>query len=182
MHHDMYIRAVLPVVDGKGTGIIQMAVPGYDIDQGGHLAMNFERCQATIAHLAGRNARHYICLTTLDEIGLEDTKDIHDLVAQAGMIPHHLPVDDYAKPDAMFLKTWDELSPVLHGCLDRGEGIVVQCLAGYGRSGTIAALLLIERGMAPEMAIETVRAVNTASIESAEQRQFLTTHTARKGQ
>ena len=173
MPHDTYIRAILPVDAGRKTGIIQMAVPGFDIDQSGNLAMDFARCKAAIGALTSRNASHYVCLLTDDEVGADAIADIAGLVRQSDIAFHHLSVDDYAAPDADFLRGWGALSPQLHASLDQGNSIVLQCLAGYGRSGTIAALLLIERDMAPDIAIETVQAINKESIESDAQKRFL---------
>ena len=173
MPHDTYIRAILPVEAGQTNGIIQMAVPGFDIDQSGDLAMDFSRCKAAISELTSHDASHYVCLMTDDEVGTDAITDIAGLVRQSDIAFHHLSVDDYASPDEEFLRGWRTLSPQLHASLDQGKSVVLQCLAGYGRSGTIAALLLIERGMAPDTAIETVQAINKESIESDTQKGFL---------
>ncbi len=178
MCQDMYIRAILPVTNGQKTGIIQMAVPGYDVDESGHLTMDFGRCQAALAELKRLHVRHYVCLTTLSEIGPEESGDIRDLVARQGITSHHLPIEDYAKPDGNFLSAWRKVSPQLQACLDAGDGVALQCLAGYGRSGTVAALLLIERGMAPDIAIETVKRISGESIESSVQLDFLLSRSA----
>ncbi|MBC06231.1 hypothetical protein [Thalassospira sp.] len=173
MPHDSYIRAILPVQTGHAQGIIQMAVPGFDIGPSGALEMDFARCKTAISDLRQHNATHYVCLMTDDEVGADAIMDIAELARQSDIAFHHLPVDDYAKPDAAFLRGWEAFSPQLHASLDQGKSIVLQCLAGYGRSGTIAALLLIERGMAAEIAIKAVQAVNGESIESDEQKRFL---------
>jgi protein-tyrosine phosphatase len=40
----------------------------------------------------------------------------------------------------------------------RGQTVVVTCMGGLGRSGTLSACLLISAGTAPEAAIAAVRA------------------------
>lgn len=173
MPDDHYIRAIIPILPASKTGILQMAIPGYEIDDAGNLAMDFARCQAALGHLKTLDARHYICLSTASEIDQEEIDDICDLVRARGISAYHMPVEDYTEPDEAFLQSWAEMSAELHQSLDAGGGVVLQCLAGCGRSGTIAALLLIERGMAPQQAIDTVRAINEESIESAAQQAFL---------
>jgi len=42
--------------------------------------------------------------------------------------------------------------------LGEGKTVVVHCLAGLGRSGTIAACLLVAKGRKPDDAIQVVRA------------------------
>ena len=45
---------------------------------------------------------------------------------------------------------------------------------GMGRAGTVAARLLVERGMSPRAAIHAVRAVRTGAIESRSQEAYVT--------
>lgn len=57
--------------------------------------------------------------------------------------------------------------------LSRGERIVIHCKGGLGRTGLIAARLLIEFGEDPESAILRVRAARRGAIETAQQEQYL---------
>ena len=41
--------------------------------------------------------------------------------------------------------------------LDKGDRVLVRCQAGLNRSGLVTALVLIKKGMSPELAIETIR-------------------------
>ena len=49
----------------------------------------------------------------------------------------------------------------------------IHCRAGLGRSGMIAARLLVERGMAPEQAIIEVRAARPGAIETEAQERWI---------
>ena len=51
--------------------------------------------------------------------------------------------------------------------------MVVHCLAGLGRSGTVAARLLIELGHDPDEAIRRVRLARPGAIQSAAQEHYL---------
>jgi ADP-ribosyl-[dinitrogen reductase] hydrolase len=51
--------------------------------------------------------------------------------------------------------------------------VALHCYGGKGRTGTIAARLLVELGTAPALAIEHVRAARPGSIETREQEQFV---------
>ena len=72
--------------------------------------------------------------------------------------------------------TWRALSPRLHKIIELGGRVVVHCSDGHGWAGTIAALLLIERGRSAPQAIKDVRAARPGSIETAEQESWLTQH------
>jgi ADP-ribosyl-[dinitrogen reductase] hydrolase len=94
-------------------------------------------------------------------------------VAAAGMEWLHLPIRDMMAPDETFEAAWSEAGPRLHRWLDEGRGIHLHCRGGRGRAGMIAALLLVERGMSPAEAIETVREHRPGAIETAEQENYL---------
>jgi len=56
----------------------------------------------------------------------------------------------------------------------RDEGrIVLYCLGGIGRTGTIAARLLVQFGMDPSEAIRRVRATRTGAIQTREQEEYV---------
>jgi protein-tyrosine phosphatase len=52
----------------------------------------------------------------------------------------------------------------LASLLDQGKKVVVHCRQGVGRSGLVAAGLLMTSGMSAEKAIETVSAARTVTI------------------
>lgn len=50
---------------------------------------------------------------------------------------------------------------------------MLHCRGGLGRTGPVAAMLLIETGAAPDDAIRTVRSIGPRAIETAEQARFV---------
>ncbi len=94
-------------------------------------------------------------------------------VEAAGMRWWHLPIRDMGVPDAGFEARWQTAGSELGKLLADGCSIAVHCRGGKGRTGTVAARLLIELGMAPMRAIEHVRAARPGSIETKEQELFL---------
>ena len=62
-----------------------------------------------------------------------------------------------------------------NGCIIgvEGKNIVIHCMGGKGRSGTIAAILLIEFGEDNKKAIEIVREKRKGAIETEEQEKFI---------
>lgn len=92
------------------------------------------------------------------------------MCATLGITWHHLPIVDFAAPEAAFEAAWPATGAVLRARLRDGGRVLVHCMAGLGRSGMIAARLLVELGEKdPEAAIEAVRAVRHGAIETEAQ-------------
>ena len=93
-------------------------------------------------------------------------------VQRRGMEWLHLPVPDVSTPGPEFEAGWPAVSNHLRSRLDAGENILIHCRGGVGRSGMIAARLLVESGADAEEAIARVRAARPGAIETWEQVQW----------
>ena len=89
-----------------------------------------------------------------------------------GLEWHHLPIRDMGVPNARFEDQWQDTGPQLRRHLRQGRQIVLHCLAGLGRTGTIAARLLIESGITPGAAITLVRTARPGAIQSIAQERY----------
>jgi protein-tyrosine phosphatase len=87
----------------------------------------------------------------------------------------HLPIRDVSTPGRAFEAAWPDHSKALRARLAAGDNIVVHCRGGLGRAGMIAARLLAESGVDPEIAIERVRAVRPGAIETQAQEDWVRT-------
>ena len=85
---------------------------------------------------------------------------------QAGLRSVHIPVADLAAPTMAQVR---EFVAEVDAALARGEKVVVHCLGGIGRTGTMIACYLVTLGRAPEEAIEEVRRNRPRSIQTIEQ-------------
>ncbi len=57
--------------------------------------------------------------------------------------------------------------------LEAGKTVAIHCLGGLGRSGTIAAAVLVRLGGRPGTAIARVRAARPGAIQTSEQERFV---------
>jgi ADP-ribosylglycohydrolase/protein-tyrosine phosphatase len=94
-------------------------------------------------------------------------------VRACGMEWHHLPIRDVNPPDSRFEDRWTYSGPRLRTMLARGENIVIHCLGGLGRTGTVAGRLLVEFGEHPENAIRRIREARRGSIETFAQENYV---------
>ena len=90
-------------------------------------------------------------------------------VARRGVEWHHLPIVDGDVPQEDFEDRWIYSGVRLRRLLRAGARVAVHCRGGLGRTGTIAARLLIELGESPAAAVRRVRAARTGAIENAAQ-------------
>lgn len=118
-------------------------------------------------------ARALVTLVELRELAFFGAKDIGRQAEKLGMSWHHLPVPDMGVPDETFEVLWSVAGPELHKILRGGGRIAVHCRAGLGRSGMIAARLLVEMGATPAAAMAAVRKARPGAIETEEQEAYV---------
>ena len=112
---------------------------------------------------------------------LMDTKELERFgVANIGeaMTRHqiqwyHFPIQDMCIPDKRIKDTWSEISVGLRSTITHGGNVLIHCRGGLGRSGMIAARILVELGWDPEPAIQKVREVRPGAIETTDQESFV---------
>ena len=107
------------------------------------------------------------------ELELLGVTSLPEKVGALGMRWWHLPIRDMGTPDQGFERHWQGAGQELRSMLGDGFRIALHCRGGLGRTGTIAARLLVELGTAPALAIERVRTVRPGSIETREQEKFV---------
>lgn len=84
-----------------------------------------------------------------------------------------LPIPDFGVPSSDWHEQWQAESPQLLDRLRAGESIVLHCKGGLGRTGMIAARMLVELGGTPEESILAVRQARSGTIETREQEAYV---------
>jgi ADP-ribosylglycohydrolase/protein-tyrosine phosphatase len=102
----------------------------------------------------------------LDELGVPD---LGDAVEALAIDWHHIPIRDVDIPGPDAEALWFYTGTRLKRMLLEGQGVVVHCKGGLGRTGTLGARLLVELGWQPADAIARVRAARPGTVETREQ-------------
>lgn len=87
-------------------------------------------------------------------------------LARAGVGGEHLPIPDMGTPSGEALAHWPGVSARIHRALGQGGRVLLQCLAGCGRSGAAALKLMVEAGERPEAALDRLRAARPCAVEN----------------
>jgi protein-tyrosine phosphatase len=88
----------------------------------------------------------------------------------------HVPVVDFDVPSPPAVELFIDIME-----RNRGRNILLHCLAGLGRSGTMAALYLKYRGMDGAEAVRFVRARRWGAVQTREQEDFVVNYSFDSG-
>jgi ADP-ribosylglycohydrolase/protein-tyrosine phosphatase len=104
-----------------------------------------------------------------DEFDLLDVARLGDMAEVAGLDWYHLPIPDMDVPGWQFERRWIYAGVRLRRLLRRGGKVVIHCRVGLGRSGMIAARLMVELGMSPSETISRIRKARPGAIQTSQQ-------------
>ena len=124
---------------------------------------------ADLARVAEWGAAAVATLMEPHELERYGVPGLGEAVEALGMEWHHLPIPDVGVPDSLFEARWFYAGHRLRAHLLAGRRVLLHCRGGLGRTGTIAARLLVELGAAPGDAVAAVRRARPGAIETAAQ-------------
>lgn len=114
-----------------------------------------------------------VSLVEMPEFSELQVANLPEMVGQMGMVWRHLPIRDRCPPNGEFTTQWKKLGPEIHAMLASGKNVFLHCKGGLGRTGMVAACILVESGLDPQIAIAKVRKARPKSIETALQEWFV---------
>ncbi|TFH50480.1 MAG: hypothetical protein E4G89_03305 [Methanothrix sp.] len=153
-------------------GIIGIsACPGYR-DESGCLDLYEELLLNDLTSISNWGAAALV--TLLDNLELRNlgVRDLPNTVDWLNLLWFHLPIDNGGIPGKDFELLWSPIGSQLCQLLREGKRIVIHCKEGIGRSGLIAARLLIQLGVPPEQAIKLVQKARPESLQLYSQEKY----------
>lgn len=170
LSHPLHIDSVAVP---QGGGLIGITIcPG--MSQGGPSERAWDRgLDQDLAAIKAWGATALVTLIADYELEILSVSDLPQKVQAIGLEWHQLPIMNRDAPYEAFEENWIISGRMLRQRLRQGERIVLHCVYGLGRSGMIAARLLVELGEAPDTAIRRVRAARPGAIETEIQEQHV---------
>ena len=150
-----------------------VACPGVRVEASS--AGNRRNIQADMQEIVDWGANRVVSLMEPYELKLNKIEDLPELAAAASMEWVNLSIVDMQIPDQAFEDRWAEEGEIIRHSLRIGERVILHCYAGLGRTGMIAARLLVEMGMGHDEAIKSVRVANRRRIQTKDQSAFVRT-------
>lgn len=118
-----------------------------------------------LATLKAAGATAVITLMPDSELAENQVSDMHARCAQQGLVWFHLPVADDSAPVADFEAQWAARHDEILARLKAGERIAIHCKGGSGRTGLIAASLLVRLGLPLAQATAQVQALRPKALQ-----------------
>jgi ADP-ribosyl-[dinitrogen reductase] hydrolase len=85
----------------------------------------------------------------------------------------NLPIPDKCAPEEAWLADWLDLRNELKTLLINNGKILIHCKGGFGRTGTVAALILMDHGYTAIDAITACRQAREFAVETEAQEKFV---------
>ena len=166
-----YLIDALPVAGGE---IGLCCCPGHRLTPH-FVSPSLQDFEADLDAIAAFGATRLVTLMQPDElayIGI-DPKRLDREAKARGLTWLHLPIRNLGIPGADWEAVWLTEGATLREALAGGGRFAMHCYAGLGRTGTVAARLLIEHGIGPTEAMALVRKTRPGSIETVEQESYI---------
>ena len=128
---------------------------------------------AALEQLKEQGAATLITLITPHEMKEKKLDGFADAVAAAGLEWLHLPITDDDSPKDPFEENWQRALPKLEQQLNAGSAIAIHCMGGSGRTGIVAARLMLDQGVELDDAITQIQELRPKAFSFPVQREYI---------
>lgn len=129
--------------------------------------------EADLAAIRAWGATAVVTLMEGHELERLQVPRLGEAVEARGLDWYHLPIVDVDIPEADFEIRWHYAGLRLRAALRRGGKVLLHCRGGLGRTGTVAARLLVELGEEPARALARVRDARPGTVETRRQERYV---------
>lgn len=166
----LHVIELAPLAGGR---LVTCGVPGLVIAEGGGLGLCEPTLAREMARLADLRVGALVGLVEDAELDAIAYEDVADAARLAGVASLRLPLADFATPGPEEERAWAGVLELAEGLFRDGRGLALHCMAGLGRSGMMAACVLVHLGLAPAAALARLRAGQPEAIETERQLAYL---------
>ncbi|SIT01803.1 cyclin-dependent kinase inhibitor 3 family protein [Neptunomonas antarctica] len=151
---------------GNGAKFIFTACPG----------TQDEDLVASLTTLKAVGTSAVVSLLSDTEIGVLGVTGLGEEISRQGLAWYQLPIEDDCAPGDDFFEAFALVKTELLDKMNRGETIVIHCKGGSGRTGLMAAILLLENGDSWSDIIAQVQSLRPKALTLPHHLNFIHTH------
>ncbi|GAB6089247.1 cyclin-dependent kinase inhibitor 3 family protein [Spirochaeta dissipatitropha] len=121
--------------------------------------------ESSLDQLSAAGSRMVISLMPWEELEQNGLNQMRILCARFNMQWLHLPIEDDHAPESDFEPAFMAVWPQIKLILDSNEGVSIHCKGGTGRTGLVAARILLLAGWKLEEAAEKIRKLRPNALQ-----------------
>ncbi|WP_375055398.1 tyrosine-protein phosphatase [Zobellella sp. DQSA1] len=119
---------------------------------------------ASLTQLGEAGAAAVLTLMPEAEMEKHRVTAMPELCRALGLAWFHLPVEDDAAPEGAFEQAWSEARDEVLALLAQGRDIAIHCKGGSGRTGLMAAIILLALEVPLSEAVQRVQALRPKAL------------------
>ncbi|MFA0569174.1 MAG: cyclin-dependent kinase inhibitor 3 family protein [Vibrio gallaecicus] len=114
-------------------------------------------------------------VTALDdaELGSKGVSELGEKAQELGMQWFQIEIEDDRAPGSDFDSKWQAASPALHDVVNNGGKVAMHCMGGSGRTGLLAAHLLLEKNWDIGKVVQEVQALRPGAFTKPIQVEYI---------
>lgn len=128
----------------------------------------------SIEQLRKQGVQAVVTALEFDEMAKAGVSELPKKVQELGMVWIHLPIEDDCAPGEYFASEWKKVSPTLHKIINQGGKVAIHCMGGSGRTGMLAAHLLLELGWDLKTIKSKIKALRPGAFTKTVQIEYIT--------
>ncbi|SON51338.1 cyclin-dependent kinase inhibitor 3 family protein [Vibrio tapetis] len=127
----------------------------------------------SLGQLKAQGVKAVVTAINNEEMQSKGVRELGALTEELGMAWHHIVIEDDQAPGEDFSAKWQQASPSLQALLANGDKVALHCMGGSGRTGLLAAHLLLEQGWPLDKIISQVQALRPGAFTKAVQQDYI---------
>ena len=127
----------------------------------------------SVAQLKSQGVTVVVTALSTQEMLESGVGALSEEVANADLQWFHTPIKDDSVPNVAFHSRWKGIAPSIRRALDNGNKVAIHCMGGSGRTGLLAAHILLDQGWELEDIITQVQSLRPGAFTKDAQVEYI---------
>ncbi|WP_192889585.1 cyclin-dependent kinase inhibitor 3 family protein [Vibrio bathopelagicus] len=127
----------------------------------------------SLAQLKAQGVEAVVTALDSEELASKNVSKLGEKAQALGMQWFQIEIEDDCAPGADFAVKWQAASPALHQVVDNGGKVAMHCMGGSGRTGLLAAHLLLEKSWDLSKIVQEVQSLRPGAFTKPIQVEYI---------